>query len=327
MVTGHSNSSGSPVTIPILLTNTLFRMLRNKCFDVKCPCANHSYEVDNLPNDIDLEEVKSNMRKTIDCIRLYSYESNYQVLYQNIIDSIDYNHSVEIMLEQIKFMGSYKLYKRIDKNLKKKIFERMFVREQFKLYEWRENLLSERIPHGSWKTDNPYTGAASSLQILENFDEMIALSTGRFSLNQPEIYFDAFCEDWEFQSSYWYQKGYTVDYLRESIFDAGIACYFDFKDMLHILYEDCMTQPLKLTQIALKKIVEVEASIDQLPKELKTMAKQRVRYYLLLANHYFPHNDLYVMLQALFSSCDDIQDLISDEGKEMLKDIREFYKK
>ena len=62
----------------------------------------------------------------------------------------DHEMIESIILEQIKLVGSKKMYDKVSRFC---FGESYFLKEQMKLYQWRENFFHQNFPYGSWYTD------------------------------------------------------------------------------------------------------------------------------------------------------------------------------
>ena len=54
--------------------------------------------------------------------------------------------------QQIKLLGTPKLFDRVNTNLLKHKFEAYFAKEQFQLFSWREDFFHDQFPEESWFT-------------------------------------------------------------------------------------------------------------------------------------------------------------------------------
>ena len=51
---------------------------------------------------------------------------------------------------QVELLGSTKLYEIVDKNLRECKSHPLFVKEELKLYEWRNNFFRRHFPYETW---------------------------------------------------------------------------------------------------------------------------------------------------------------------------------
>ena len=72
------------------------------------------------------------------------------LVYEKFNSKVDRDMMVSIILEQIKLVGSKKLYEKVSKFYTGQTY---FIQEQMKLYQWRENFFYQNFPDDSWYTD------------------------------------------------------------------------------------------------------------------------------------------------------------------------------
>ena len=258
--------------------------------------SNINYRFTNLPEDVDVLEIESHMDSVIEDI---DRADNKYFKFDGDTANIVYNRylAVEVVLKQVQEMGSYQLYKRIDKNLREMEFERCYIRAQFKLFEWRSNFFKKIYPNHKFDGRT----APRTFQVMLNFDVIAVLSASKFP--KDKLQFHAFGPENENFANAMFDK----DFLKgiRSLSSDMSYYYKDWhKDMLHIIYEvfKIDREPLKLSQYAKLQVIRCEAPIDDLPRELQLQVKDG----------------------GMFHCCADVQDLIRDGGKKFLGEIKEF---
>ena len=76
--------------------------------------------------------------------------SGYEWTCREICEKVDFDTLVTIRKMQIELLGSTKLYEIVDRNLKEAKTHPLFVREELKLYEWREKFFKRHFPSDCW---------------------------------------------------------------------------------------------------------------------------------------------------------------------------------
>ena len=225
--------------------------------------SNNNYDLTGLPPDTDIEEIENHMASVIDGIQKAEYRTNnvingikghgnkyFQSTNPSIFDNIDHHKAVEIMLNQIKHMGSYKLFKKIDKCLKEPVFDRMFLREQRKLFKWRGQFIEKAFNGNSYASWNDFRSSmafhnniesSTTLQLLRNFDVIIALSTTNFCRSQPELYFYSFALSVDAIYRCWFEYAFIeeqVDLSGDNI-EEYFNDYTSFMKIAELIHSSC----------------------------------------------------------------------------------------
>ena len=95
---------------------------------------------------------------------------------------------IEVQVKaQVELLGSKELYNRISSNLKDHKFEPFFIKEQYKLFQWREQFFYKKFGHYSdgrniWFTegaDDSHGSYTVPYQITKNFENILMISCSK----------------------------------------------------------------------------------------------------------------------------------------------------
>jgi len=226
-------------------------------------------------HDAEIEaQVRAEMQK------MKSRRDEAVLIQDKYVEDADASKIAQIKQQQVQMLGSEKLYERIKNNFKIGKFEAYFASEQFKLYSWREDFFHEQFPDDSWFTngaDDAHSFDTVPFQITQNFDQVVALSS---SASRPTSGGKIYFENDEVKSARarnLYDSN-TVMYMDnflepESLEDYGLS----FSDALHIVAAVWGTKPLKLEHLAMKKTLELELPINEIPRELQQKADKETK--------------------------------------------------
>ena len=223
-----------------------------------------------------------------------------------LVESTDHEKVFQIRQQQIDLLGgSESLYERIHHNLATLTFESYFAKEQYMLYEWRENFFYKEFGNwvietndGKWVPGGWFTTGADDshgldtvpFQITQNFNGVMILACAPRTLG-TRVYFEnneGIC--------------YTARYLFElSRLDSKFDIYrledlgISITDGFHMIAAMHGNNPLKLEDLAMKKLVASNVSLEKLPKSLKEKASR-----------------------GFFSTSKQVEEFVDDEGKKVL---------
>jgi len=219
---------------------------------------------------------------------------------EELVDATDQEKVDKIRSDQVKIVGSSKLYERINKNFIEGRFDPFFAKEQFDLYSWREDFFHSSFPEECWFTD----GADDShefdcvpFQITKKFESVVALACStqtRFG----KVYFEE--DEIESAKARTLFDTNTVMYDesfldKDFLDDEGLS----YSDAAHVIVAVFQSAPLKLEHLAMKKVLEHDISLEEVPKELKTKA-----------------------VIGMHDVRDDIPENINDQGRETFEILR-----
>jgi len=221
-----------------------------------------------------------------------------------LVATIDKDKVEKIKSEQVEVVGSLKLYERINRNFMQENFEPIFAKEQFDLYKWREDFFHSSFPGRCWFTDggdDKHSFDTVPYQITKNFQKVLDLACSNRNCELDRVYFEndeiasARARDL-FDIS-------TVMY-RNSFLDKNSLEYEDlsYSDAAHVIVAVYQSSPLKLEHLAMKKVLEHEMPLDELPEELQDKAEI-----------------------GMFDESDDIPDYINDQGREAFEILRRSF--
>jgi len=207
--------------------------------------------------------------------------------------------------QQIKLLGTPKLFDRVNTNLLKHKFEAYFAKEQFQLFSWREDFFHAQFPEESWFTsgaDDAHSFDTVPFQITQNFDYVVALAAS----DKPT------------GSKIYFENNETKSARARNLFDSNTVMYMDnflepetledygltFGDTLHIIQAVFPgNKPLRLGHIAMKKVLETQVSQEELPRGLQEKAAK-----------------------GMFNSVDEVLEFLDDQGVETVEMLRKnFY--
>jgi len=207
---------------------------------------------------------------------------------------------VSIILEQIKLVGSKKMY---DKVSRFPPGETYFLKDQMKLYQWREKFFQDNFPDGSWYTDggdDAHDYDTVPFQITSNFDEVVADACkpgdGKVFFENDErssaASRDAFDLDWV-------KYKYEFHDYDEKPFEK----YQNPGEALTVIASLFQSQPFKLEYYALKKCMEHDLDVQSLPEKL--------------------HQKTFL---GFYENCSEIEDYVDPDGKKLFDEVKEHYK-
>ena len=129
-------------------------------------------------NDWTEEDIKEEILNTFwDEEKFQARFSSYSSLF-----AFDVEQMVQVKIQQIKLVGSKKIYDEIDNNFRTCKFSPLFAKEQFDLYSWREGFFSKHFPTYPLRTyHNDFNEDEESIAVTHNitqlFDGIVALAT------------------------------------------------------------------------------------------------------------------------------------------------------
>ena len=255
------------------------------------------------------KDIKEEILATLDEKRLEEFP---------VLKSLDVDKMVQIQIQQIKLVGSKKIYDELDNNFIESSYSPLFAKEHFDLYRWRENFFLKHFPsspirtyHCEIDTDH-YDTDMASYHITKKFDDIVALATcDRSSLNYVETnnlfdfpdhfngiqleILDLDLTNFQFDGRYWnwleYQSFEEEEVSYREMYD-NIGSY---EGALSLVAAAHPSRPQALEHIALKKVVSLGISLEKLPPRIRMKVKEGV-----------------------FNSFEQVQKFITEEGKEIL---------
>ena len=203
----------------------------------------------------------------------------------------------QIMADQVAVVGSARIYQKIHKSFLEEKVEPLFAKEQFDLYRWRANFFCTNFPHQVFGDVGSNWYAAGSddsnffdtlpFNITKHFDRVVTLACiPQYNLPYGKVWFDNDGDGDRISNLY---DEDSLDFPEEELYG----------DAAHRLVAVFQTGPLKLEHLALKKVLEYQIPLDEVPKEVKVKAAV-----------------------GMFDGTEDIPDYISDEGREAFEDLR-----
>ena len=156
-----------------------------------------------------------------------------------------------------------------------------FMKEQFSLYMWRKQFFLSHFPEGSWTTDCNFgcgkTGfgpeahnmAAIHFNITENFDHVLKLAFSDCKpdpLTFPTDYFSPW-----FHNKFEWNMADEQDVLQKlSTLEFSVAVH-----TICVLYG---SSPPSLLQTAMRRVLELGMSLDNIPREVQIKATRGLYY-------------------------------------------------
>ena len=188
----------------------------------------------------------------------------------------------QAMCDQIRAAGSVKIFNIIQASFTAPphVF---FMKEQFSLYQWRKQFFLTHFPEGSWSTDCNFgcdkTGfdqeghnmAAIHYNITEKFDTVL-----RLALTEPRPVPLTFPT--EYFSPWFHNKFEWNKEMEEEQLMLQRLSTVDFSTAVHIICFLFGNRPPSLLQTAMRKVLELGISLDNLPRELQLKAKKGLYY-------------------------------------------------
>jgi len=254
------------------------------------------------------KDIKEEILATLDEKRLEKFP---------VLKSLDVDKMVQIQIQQIKLVGSKKIYDELDNNFRESSYSPLFAKEHFDLYRWRRNFFFEHFPinpimtyHCEIDTDR-YDVA--SYQITKKFDDIVALATcDRSSLNYVEtddlfdfpdhfngiqletaLYLDL--TNFQFGGWYWNWLEYQSFEEKEESYREMYDNIGSYEGALSLVAAAHPRRPQALEHISLKKVVSLGISLKKLPPRIRMKVKE-----------------------GMFNSFEQVQEFITEEGKEVL---------
>merc|ERR1719186_480779 len=207
-----------------------------------------------------------------------------------------------IMAEQVAVVGSDRIYQKIHKSFLEENFEPLFAKEQIELYRWREDFFHYKFPFPDEVGSNWYTSGSDDshfydtlpFNITKHFDRVVALGCiSPYAYNtHGKVWFDNDGDGNRINNLYGWR---WVPFDKDSLEENGLG----YGDAAHVIVALYQTGPLKLEHLAMKKVLEYQIPLDEVPKEVKVKAAV-----------------------GMFDGTEDIPDYISDEGRELFEDLR-----
>jgi len=213
---------------------------------------------------------------------------------EQLIKEADKAKVNKIIAEQVEVVGSLKLYERINRNFLEAKFEPYFAKEQFDLYSWREEFFHSSFPEECWFTDggdDSHEFDTVPYQITKNFEHVVGLA----------------CSPKDIHEKIYFKSDEIASARARTLFDTNTVMYdesfldkefletqgLSFSAAAHVIVAVFQSGPQKLEFLAMKKVLEYEISLIEVPKELQV--KSAV---------------------GMHDPCDDIPDYINDQGRE-----------
>ena len=236
------------------------------------------------------------------------------------LKSADVDKMVQVKIQQIMLVGSKKIYDEIDNNFRTCTFNPLFAKEQFDLYEWREKFFNKHFPHSPLKTyhcNYNDTMDMEAYNITEKFDAVVALATcDRSKLLYVEEKENPI--DWRDSGDTSYNgvsfETVELDKPTKFLFDRSWTDYYcesfespeelddkfgSYKGALSLVAAAHPSRPQTLEHIALKKFVSLDIPLQELPPKIRIKVKE-----------------------GMFHSFHQVQDFITDLGKQVLEGMR-----
>jgi len=204
-----------------------------------------------------------------------------------------------IMADQVAVVGSNRIYQKIHESFLEEKVEPLFVKEQFDLYSWRANFFRTNFPNqvfgdvvSNWWTagsDDSHFFDTLPFNITKHFDRVVTLACiPPYNHPHGKVWFDNDGDGDRINDLYDMD---SLDFLEEE--------GFGYSDAAHRIVAACQTGPLKLEHLAMKKVLEYQIPLDEVPKEVKVR-----------------------VAVGMFDGTEDIPDYISNEGREAFEDLR-----
>ena len=204
-----------------------------------------------------------------------------------------------IMADQVAVVGSNRIYQKIHESFLEEKVEPLFVKEQFDLYIWRANFFRTNFPNqvfgdvvSNWWTagsDDSHFFDTLPFNITKHFDRVVTLACiPPYNHPHGKVWFDNDGDGDRINNLYDLD---SLDFLEEE--------GFGYSDAAHRIVAACQTGPLKLEHLAMKKVLEYQIPLDEVPKEVKVR-----------------------VAVGMFDGTEDIPDYISNEGREAFEDLR-----
>lgn len=219
---------------------------------------------------------------------------------ETLVKATDLSKVDKIKADQVKIVGSAQLYERINLNFLESKFEPFFVKEQFDLYSWREDFFHSSFPEECWFTDggdDSHEFDTVPYQITKNFEKVVALACSTRNM-QDKVYF----ESDEIASA----KARTLFDTNTVMYDESFldkefleAEGLTYSDAAHVIVAAFQCAPQKLEHLAMKKVLEHEIPVEDIPKELQVKA-----------------------VIGMHDVRDDIPNCINDQGRETFEILR-----
>ena len=114
-------------------------------------------------------------------------------------------------------------------------------------------------------------------QITKNFDEVVALACSQRPPPDRAIYFEGDESKSRYEADYLFNSYYVIDNLktRDPHFTQYIS-HLTYSDVLHVILAVFQNKnnPLSLKFFAMKKVLELNQEVKDLPRELQVKAKE-----------------------------------------------------
>ena len=207
----------------------------------------------------------------------------------------------QVRQEQIELLGSKALYDRVNRSFELLRFEPFFVKEQFKLFDWRKDYFHYNFDDRSWFANGRDDSHAIPQLITQHFDEVVAEvddDDDPYSY-RDSVYFES-DEDESLKASNLYDIAYCLE--NSWWLDAQKFHGLSFSDALHMTAAAYQSQPLTLEHLAMKKVLEIKAPLTGLPRTLQEKADK-----------------------GMFQTCEQVEHFVDDTGKEVLVKLKQNF--
>jgi len=203
--------------------------------------------------------------------------SSFADHFKSLIKESDENHQriavkacpldiFKVRCDQVKLVGSERIYKIVNRGLRNHTFEPYFAKEQFQLYAWRVNFFKKKfnmLPYWTCRGDyKEHDYLTVPHQITQNFDYVTELACSKLKLTEA-IFFK-----WNKESSYEAMRLFDV-------YDYGFPCgWFNFRQKLrfsekiHMICGAFPNGPRTLEEQSMKRVLEYDIDLEPLPTEL-----------------------------------------------------------
>ena len=193
-----------------------------------------------------------------------------------------------ILWEQVKLVGSWKIFSMIEKSFMDQHLITFFMKEQMALYAWRKKFFSTWFGDVGWSTDCNFLCMAEGVcgeahieatihyNITENWEYLLVLSGQIINPHLPTDHFTHFPNTKYNLPSLLANEGEEALMRRLAM--------LDFSQAVHAICTLHICSPPTLKEIAIRKVVEEEPSTEELPKTVVAKVERGLYHRVILVD-------------------------------------------
>ena len=172
----------------------------------------------------------------------------------------------------------------LSSNLENHKFDPYLVREQNKLFQWREQFFYKKFGHHyttegmkTWFTDggdDSHDSDTVPFQITKNFENVLMLASSKdLGKSQSSLVYFEHDEMLSYAANLRFNKNYDMEFVIETLLDtSGEETGLNFGDVAHMIVAEHSTAPPTLLEIAMKTVLLHKIPLHNEAQELPCKA-------------------------------------------------------